>query len=261
MPWKPLTAMIIDLVSETAGKKVAQAYRSPVILVYDSKTAGLMGGYGLWLLWGHQWDLPRWCTQPNIVHNLYWWSARVTPCEWAWLFLGGSLLWGLMLCKRPYSILAPSPDALRKMLTGPTVKNICSGLWDSIQCHLDSTHICFRRSACSSQLYPLSLCGQHLTLADSVVHLGNTLQHDLSIKQDIQVKSMAFIHQDNYVLFNLRIVIQQQRWSCIVLIQRHNPHCHQPQSGCSHMPIPHTYSSCGKHVDKTGLHGLSCQSS
>ena len=27
------------------------------------------------------------------------------------------------------------------------------------------------------------------------------------------------------------------------------------------MPIPHTYSSCGEHVDKTGLHGLSCQSS
>ena len=41
-------------------------------------------------------------------------------------------------------------------------------------------------------------------MVDSVVHLGNTLQYDLSDKLDIYLKSMAFIRQANSVLFRFK---------------------------------------------------------
>ena len=98
------------------------------------------------------------------------------------------------------TILAPSPDALRKMLA------LCEEYAQShcIQFNPSKTQlICFRRTAVSDHTH-FSLCGQHLPLVDSVVHLGNTLQHDLSDQLDIQLKSMTFIRQANSVLFQFK---------------------------------------------------------
>ena len=98
------------------------------------------------------------------------------------------------------TILAPSPDALRKMLVR------CE---DFAQSHgirfnaAKSQLICFRRS--SGPIHTsLSLCGHLLPLSDSVVHLGNTLHYNLSDKPGIQLKTMTFIRQANSVLFRFR---------------------------------------------------------
>ena len=105
-----------------------------------------------------------------------------------------------MLYADDLTILAPSPDALRKMFT----------LWEEyaqsyrIQFNPNKTQlICFRGTAVSDRTR-FSLCGLCIPLVDSVVHLGNTLQHDLSDKLDIQLKSMAFIRQANSVLFQFK---------------------------------------------------------
>ena len=95
------------------------------------------------------------------------------------------------------TILAPSPDALRKMLT------ICEEFAQTHGIHFNASKtqlICFRHSAATVPAH-ISLCGQCLPLVDSVVHLGNTLQLDLSDKLGIQLKLMTFIHQANSVLF------------------------------------------------------------
>ena len=79
------------------------------------------------------------------------------------------------------TILAPSPDALRKMLT------ICEEFAQThgIVLNASKTQItCFRHSAASIPAH-FSLCGQHLPLVDSVVYIGNTLQYNLSDKLDI----------------------------------------------------------------------------
>ena len=94
------------------------------------------------------------------------------------------------------TILAPCPDALRKMLA------FCEEYAEShgIRFNASKTQlICFRRTSHpdSSRFW---FCGQLLPLVDSVLHLGNTLQHDLSDKLDIQRKTMAFIRQANSVL-------------------------------------------------------------
>ena len=62
--------------------------------------------------------------------------------------------------------------------------------------YLCSVMVC---SACVPAHF--SICGQRLPLVDSVVHLGNILQYDLSDKLDVQSKLMTFIHQANSVLF------------------------------------------------------------
>ena len=95
------------------------------------------------------------------------------------------------------TILAPSPDALRKMLT--TCEEFAQT--HGIVFNASKTQIiCFRHSATSVPAH-FSLCDQRLLLVDLVVHLGNTLQYDLSDKLDIQSKSMTFIRQANPVLF------------------------------------------------------------
>ena len=43
-------------------------------------------------------------------------------------------------------------------------------------------------------------------LVDSVLHLGNTLQYDLSGKLDIQLKTVTFICQANSVLFRFKAI-------------------------------------------------------
>jgi len=95
------------------------------------------------------------------------------------------------------TILAPSPDALRKMLSD------CETYADShgIRFNVSKTQlICFRRSP-----RPVSshfvFCNQVLPLVDSVLHLGNTLNHDLADKLDIQAKLTSFLRKANGVLF------------------------------------------------------------
>ena len=65
--------------------------------------------------------------------------------------------------------------------------------------------ICFRRTPCPvySRFWPW-FDGQLLPLVDSVLHLGNTLQINLSDKLDIQLKTMAFIRKANSVLFRFK---------------------------------------------------------
>ena len=46
--------------------------------------------------------------------------------------------------------------------------------------------------------------GQSLPVVDSVVHLRNTLQFNLSDKLDIHLKSMSFIRKANTVLFHFK---------------------------------------------------------
>ena len=46
--------------------------------------------------------------------------------------------------------------------------------------------------------------GQSLLVVDSMVHLGNTLQFNLSDKLDIHLKSMSFICKANIVLFHFK---------------------------------------------------------
>ena len=102
-----------------------------------------------------------------------------------------------LCCTDDLTILAPSPDALRKMLT------ICEEFAQihGIVLNASKTQIiCFRHSAALVPAH-FSLCGQRFPLVDSVVHLGNTLQYDLSDKLDIQSKLMTFIRQANSVLF------------------------------------------------------------
>lgn len=129
------------------------------------------------LLWGLQWGSPRWYTQPNTVHNLYSWSARVILCKWAWLLLGASLLWGFMLSTLSYhchSVPWCSQNDAHPLW------RICSGPWDLINASTTQL-ICF---AVSDGAH-FSLCGQCFPLPDSVAHLGKTLQHDLFDKLHI----------------------------------------------------------------------------
>ena len=98
------------------------------------------------------------------------------------------------------TILASSPDALRKMLA------LCEHYAQAhgIQFNADKTQlICFRRTAASDHTH-FSLCGHCLPMVDSVIHLGNTLQYDLSDKLAIHLKSMVFIRQANSVLFRFK---------------------------------------------------------
>ena len=91
------------------------------------------------------------------------------------------------------TILAPSPDVLRKILT------ICEEFAQThgIRFNASKTQLtCFRHSAATVPAH-CSLCSQCLPLVESVVHLRNTLQYNLSDKLDIQLKSMAFIRQAN----------------------------------------------------------------
>ena len=98
------------------------------------------------------------------------------------------------------TILAPCPDALRKMLAH------CEEFAEShgIRFNASKTQlICFRRTS-QPDRSRFWFCGQLLPSVDSVLHLGNTLQYDLSDKLDVQRKSMAFIRQANSILHCFR---------------------------------------------------------
>ena len=98
------------------------------------------------------------------------------------------------------TILAPSPDSLRKMLAHCEAYAKSHGLHFNVA---KTQLICFRRSPALAHAR-LLFCGQPLPLLDSVLHLGNTLNFNLSDKHDIQKKTMAFLRQANFVLFRFQ---------------------------------------------------------
>ena len=111
-----------------------------------------------------------------VLYTIYLDSLLETLCS-----SGRGCYWenhfsGALCCADYLTILAPSPDAHRKMLT------ICEEFAQTHGIVLNASKtqiICFRHSAASVPAH-FSLCGQHLPLVDSVVHLGNTLQYNLS---------------------------------------------------------------------------------
>ena len=98
------------------------------------------------------------------------------------------------------TILAPSPDALRKMIADCEAFGHSHGLrFNAAKTQL----ICFRRTTCPVQCR-FSFNGQSMPVVDSVVHLGNILQFNLSDRLDIHSKSMSFIRKANTVLFRFK---------------------------------------------------------
>ena len=98
------------------------------------------------------------------------------------------------------TILAPSSDALRKMIADCEAFGHSHGLrFNAAKTQL----ICFQRTTCPVQCH-FSFDGQSMPVVHSVVHLGNTLQFNLSDKLDIHSKSMSFIRKANTVLFHFK---------------------------------------------------------
>ena len=97
-----------------------------------------------------------------------------------------------MLCYADdLTILTPSPDALGKMLAQCEAHAVSHDIHFNVS---KTQLICFRRSPCTDQSRFL-FCGHLLPLSDSVLHLGNTLNFNLSDKPDIQAKVMALFAQ------------------------------------------------------------------
>ena len=122
-------------------------------------------------------------------------------CYWDNRF-AGALCYGDDL-----TILAPSPDALRKMLAR------CETYADSHGIHFNVSKtqlICFRRSPHPDRSC-FVFCGQLLPLLDLVLHLGNIMHFDLSDKPDIQSKLMAFLRKANFILFRFNPLILSPR--------------------------------------------------
>jgi len=63
--------------------------------------------------------------------------------------------------------------------------------------------ICFRCSPCADQSQFL-FCSHFLPQSDSILHLGNTFNFNLSDKPDIQAKVMAFLRKAKFVLFQFK---------------------------------------------------------
>ena len=147
----------------------------------------------LWLLSSLQWCSTRWCTESDLVYNLLKQSLELLQskgrgCYWDNQFSSA-------LCYADdTTVIAPSPDVLRKMIIDCEAFAGSHGLKFSV---LKTQLICFCRLSC-----PVSscfwFCGQLLLFCDSVLHLGNILQFDLSDKADIQAKTMAFIFQGQF---------------------------------------------------------------
>ena len=115
-------------------------------------------------------------------------------CYWDSLFAGA------FCYADDLTILAPSPDALRKMIADCEAFAGSHGLYFNAS---KTQLICFRRTSCPV-LSQFCFGGQLLPLTDSVLHLGNTLQFDLSDHSDIRLKTMSFIRKANSVLFSFR---------------------------------------------------------
>ena len=118
---------------------------------------------------------------------LYSLRASGRGCHWEDHF-SGSLCYADDL-----TILAPCPDALRKMLAHREEFAESHG----IRFNASKTQlICFRRTS-QPDRSRFWFCGQLLPSVDSVLHLGNTLQYDLSDNLDVQRKSMALIYSSS----------------------------------------------------------------
>ena len=110
---------------------------------------------------------------------------------------GGNHFCGALCYADDLIILAPSPDALRKMLA----QSEAYAVSHDIRFIVSKTQlICFHHSPCTDQSRFL-FCGHILPLSDTVLHLGNTLHFNLSDNPDIQAKVMAFLRKANFVLF------------------------------------------------------------
>lgn len=121
-------------------------------------------------------------------------QASGRGCHW------DSLYAGAFCYADDLTILAPSPDALRKMIVD------CEAFAESHGLRFNASKtqlICFRRTS-RPVLSRFCFGGQLLTLSDTVLHLGNTLRFDLSDQADIRLKTMTFIRKANSVLFPFR---------------------------------------------------------
>ncbi len=114
-------------------------------------------------------------------------------CYWVSYFVGA------MCYADDLTILAPSPDALQKMLQ--TCENFADAHY--IRFNAEKTQlICFVgvQSLSESSALSVMFCDKQLHLADSVVHLGNYLTSDLSDDLDIRAKTAGFMRPANCVL-------------------------------------------------------------
>ena len=112
---------------------------------------------------------------------------------------GGNHFCGALCYADDLIILAPSPDALRKMLA----QSEAYAVSHDIRFIVSKTQlICFHHSPCTDQSRFL-FCGHILPLSDTVLHLGNTLHFNLSDNPDIQAKVMAFCAKLTLFCFGL----------------------------------------------------------
>jgi len=104
---------------------------------------------------------------------------------------------GVLCYADDLTILAPSPDALRKMLAQCEAYAVSHDIRFNVS---KTQFICFHCSPCTDQSQ-FSFCGHLLSVSVSVLHIGNTLSFNLSDKPDIQANVMAFLRKANFVLF------------------------------------------------------------
>ena len=129
-------------------------------------------------------------------------KASSRGCYW------GNHVAGALCYTDDLTILAPSPDVLRKMIADCEAFGQSHGLcFNASKTQL----ICFWWTTYPVQCH-FCFDGQSLLVVDSVVHLGNILQFNLSDKLDIHLKSMSFIRKANIVLFRFECT-DPLRWS------------------------------------------------
>ncbi len=105
----------------------------------------------------------------------------------------GKFIVGALRYADDLTILALSPDALRKML------QTCENSPMPITFDLTTQLICNDRLRPMRESTAVSIrfCSKQLCLAESVIHLGNHLTFD---NMDIRAKTAGFVRQDNSVL-------------------------------------------------------------
>ena len=118
---------------------------------------------------------------------------------------GRGCFWGNHFCgvlsyADNLAIPALSPDALRKMLAQCEAYAVSH----DIRFNVSRTQlICFCHSPCADQSQFL-FCGHLLPQSDSILHLGNTFNFNLSDKPDIQAKVMALLRKAKFVLLQFK---------------------------------------------------------